>query len=432
LKSEFFEGWTPDSIVKTRESCLLEIIVKKWTIPPVPPLCGAADIKLVLFTWEVSMQNNSDRALFANQLRGLAVIAVIIVHWCGVYWYARETVASYIHAPLAEGPSSRMIQWLTIPTFNYGPFGVSIFFLISGFVIPFSLARLSPGKFFVARLLRIYPTYIVATMIMLGLVYLSSVYWGQEFSMPLGRLLANLVLLQGNFGSPTIDLVNWTLSIEIKFYIVAALLYHSIRSGNAYPIFLFSAAVLAGTQAFPQLLGGIHASAELVDSLKTELMCVIFMFVGTGFYHHYTGTYNGRQLVQYAAVLLILFMLCWPHTSWVNQIPDVPQNYLYGLAVFSISYIGRRYFRPFAPVDILANISYSVYVLHSIIGYLSIRILMDRGFTYPVSGLITLGFVLVLAYGLHVLVERPTMHLGKRIFSKKKPVVKTEVVASLS
>jgi peptidoglycan/LPS O-acetylase OafA/YrhL len=377
------------------------------------------------------MQKNTDRALFANQLRGLAVVAVIIVHWCGVYWYARETVASYIHAPLVEGPSSRMIQWLTIPTFNYGPFGVSIFFLISGFVIPFSLARLAPGKFLIARFLRIYPTYIAASLIMLGLVYLSSVYWGKEFSMPLDRFVENLLLLQGNFGSPTIDLVNWTLSIEIKFYIVATLLYRSVRTGNAYPIFLFSAAVLAATQAFPNWLGQMNASAELMDSLKTELMCVIFMFVGTGFYHHYTGTYTTRQLVQYAAILVILFMMCWQHTSWVNQIPDVPQNYLYGLILFSVSYAFRRFFRPIPPIDFLANISYSVYVLHSIIGYLSIRILMDQGVIYPIAGLITLVFVLVLAYALHVLVEKPTMHLGKRL-SGNKPLIDRKVTVGAS
>lgn len=365
------------------------------------------------------MKKNSDRALFANQLRGLAVVAVIIVHWCGIYWYARETVASYIHAPLAEGGPSSMLHWLTIPTFNYGPFGVSIFFLISGFVIPFSLARLAPGQFLIARLLRIYPTYIAASLLMLVIVYLSSRYWGQEFSMPTGRLLANLLLLQGNFGSPTIDLVNWTLSIEIKFYIVATLLYQSIRNGNAYPIFLFSVAVLAGTAAFPQLLAGMTVSPELVDSLKTELMCVIFMFIGTGFYHHYTGTYTTRQLVQYAAILLVVFMLCWPNTSWVNQIPNVPQNYIYGLVLFSVSYVFRRYFRPIAPLDFLANISYSIYVLHSIIGYASIRFLMDKGLSFPVSGLLTLIFVLCLAYALHRLVERPTMHLGKNIFKVK-------------
>lgn len=241
------------------------------------------------------MQHASDRALFANQLRGVAVIAVLIVHWCGVYWFSRDVVASYIHAPVVEGPSSSMIYWLTIPTFNYGPFGVSIFFLISGFVIPFSLNRLEPAKFLVARFLRIYPTYIVASLIMLGLVYLSSRYWGQAFAMPWDRLIANLLLLQGNAHYPSIDMVNWTLAIEIKFYIIAALLYRSIKAGNTLPIILFAVAVLAACEALPGLLAGWDLRPGLVDSLKTELMCVIFMFIGTGFYHHYTGTYTLRK-----------------------------------------------------------------------------------------------------------------------------------------
>lgn len=365
------------------------------------------------------MQQASDRALFANQLRGLAIVAVIIVHWCGIYWFARDTVAAYIHAPVVEGPSSSMINFLTIPTFNYGPFGVAVFFLISGFVIPFSLNRLAPGQFLVARFLRIYPTYIVGSLVMLGLVYLSSRYWGQAFSMPLDRLLANLMLIQGNVAQPTIDLVNWTLSIEIKFYILAALMYRAIKTGNAYPIFLFAAAVLGVSEASAAVAGITHIPLGLIESLKTELMCVIFMFIGTGFYHHYTGTYTTRQLATYSTILMILFLLCWPHTVWLAQVPSVPQNYVYGFIVFTVSYLLRGYFRPFAPLDFIANISYSIYVLHSIIGYLSIRILMDQGLSFPVSGLLTLIFVLALSYLLHRLVEIPTMHLGKHLFSKK-------------
>jgi len=365
------------------------------------------------------MQHASDRALFANQLRGVAVIAVLIVHWCGVYWFARDTVASYVHAPALEGTPPSMIFWLTPPTFNYGPFGVSLFFLISGFVIPFSLNRLAPGPFLIARLLRIYPTYIVASLIMLTLVYLSSRYWGQAFSMPLDRLLANLLLIQDNLSSPSIDLVNWTLSIEIKFYLIAALLHRSIKAGNSHPIFLFSVLVLAACEALPHLANRGSIPIGLIESLETELMCVIFMFIGTGFYHHYTGTYTTRQLATYIAILLTVFLVCWPHTQWLPQIPNIPQNYVYGLVVFTVSYRLRRHFRPIAPLDFIANISYSFYVLHSIIGYLSMRILMDQGLSYPAAGLVALVLVLVLAYGLHRFVEVPTMHWGKRLFRQK-------------
>lgn len=365
------------------------------------------------------MQKDSDKAIFANQLRGLAVVAVIIVHWCGIFWGAREVVASYIHAPVLEGPSSSMIYWLTLPTFNYGPFGVAVFYLISGFVIPFSLARSAPLKFLVARAFRIYPTYIAASFIMLGLVYLSSVYWGQDFTMQVNKFLWNLLLVQNNVGVGSIDLVNGTLSVEIKFYILAALMYGAIKSGNSYPIILFSLATLAACQLLPGGVAGFGMPAYLVDSLQTEFLCVIFMFIGTGFYHHYTGTYSSKQLVAYASILLLIFLLCWPHTSWANQIPSSPQNYVYGLIVFGVSYTMRRYFRPIAPLDFMAKISYSVYVLHSIIGYLSLRILLDKGFTFPVSGLITLIFVLCLSYALHRLVEVPTMHMGKKLFKSK-------------
>lgn len=347
------------------------------------------------------------------------MVAVIMVHWCGIYWGAREAVASYIHAPVLEGPPSSMSKWLDIPTFNYGPFGVSIFFLISGFVIPFSLARTAPLKFLVARFLRIYPTYIVASFTMLLLVYLSSRYWGQSYTLSLTNLLANLTLVQENLSMPSIDLVNWTLSIEIKFYLMAALLYLAIRKGNPLPIIFYAVLVLAFCSV-PTSLWPIGLTSVIsIDSLKTELMYTVFMFVGTGFYHHYTGDHSGKQLFQYSAVLLVIFLLCWPRTSWVGPISDVPQNYMYGLLTFSISYLFRDKFRPIWPLDFLANISYSVYVLHSIIGYLSIRILMDQGCTFPVAGLLTLIFVLALAYGLHVLVERPTMHMGKNLFKTK-------------
>jgi len=363
------------------------------------------------------MPPSSDRALFANQLRAIAIIAVIITHWCGVFWYSRDVVAQYIHAPALEGPPSSVIQWLTIPSFNYGPFGVAIFFMISGFVIPFSLARLTPKNFLIARALRIYPTYIVASVIMLGLSYLSSRYWNQPFKISTHTLLANLALINGDLYRPSIDLVNWTLSVEIKFYILAAILYKSIRSGNLNACLLASIMILAFCQWQAVIFDFLNISLPSfsVEGFKAELICVIFMFTGTVFYHHYTGAKSTKELAAQSSMFLILFFLCWPTTSWAPQLHDVAQNYLYGAAVFATSYALRRYFRPFQPIDFIANISYPIYALHSIIGYLTIRILMDMGCRFPVAGLLTLTFVVGLAYTLHRLVEKPTMHLGKRI-----------------
>ena len=43
---------------------------------------------------------------------------------------------------------------------NWGPFGVALFFVISGFVIPFSFETYGRLDFIVARFFRIYPTYL--------------------------------------------------------------------------------------------------------------------------------------------------------------------------------------------------------------------------------------------------------------------------------
>jgi peptidoglycan/LPS O-acetylase OafA/YrhL len=80
---------------------------------------------------------------FANTLRGIAAVAVVISHYFGVFWSDREADASLIKSPalpLDLYPVPEFFKWVhPIAMLNWGAFGVALFFLISGFVIPFSL-----------------------------------------------------------------------------------------------------------------------------------------------------------------------------------------------------------------------------------------------------------------------------------------------------
>jgi peptidoglycan/LPS O-acetylase OafA/YrhL len=252
---------------------------------------------------------------------------------------------------------------------------------------------------------------------MLLLVFLSSRYWNVPLQVSPTIFAYNLGLINGNFFVPSIDLVNWTLAIEVKFYLLCALMYSSIKSGRITHYIGAAVVILAFCEWQQPLFAhfGLATPSFSYDALKTELMCIIFMLIGTCFYHHYIGNKTTRELVVGAASLFVLFILCWPHTSWLGQIPTVAQNYFYALVLFSLAYGFRRYARPFAPLDFVANISYSIYVLHSIIGYLTIRILMDLKLSFPASLLGTIVFVFALSYALHKLVEMPTMRLGKRV-----------------
>lgn len=373
------------------------------------------------------MKPQSDRAIFANQLRGLAVLAVMIVHWCGVFWYERELVATYIFADPVSGPPSRIMEWLSIPTVNYGPLGVSVFFLISGFVIPFSLARNSPLRFLASRAFRIYPTYFAGTALLLLSTWLSSRYWGKEFSVDPFRLLTNLGLVYGNLGQTSIDLVNWSLSIEIKFYIIAALLYKQIREGSLSFLAMYAVLILAFCEWHPASKDVIafDSFSIYLGSIKTELICVIYMMIGTGFYHHFVGNARTSNLIVFAISMFLLFALAISHSEWTSIYSTVTQNYLYGLIIFSTAYCFRSKFRPFLPLDFLAKVSYPLYIVHSITGYAIIRALMSIGLEYYVALPVAFGLVIGMAYLLHVTVESKTMHLWKR----KKRTEDSEAIA---
>lgn len=338
-----------------------------------------------------------NKIIFADQLRVLACFSVLLVHWAGIYWVARDTVARSIFAPPLTGPDAGVFGLLHISPINFGPFGVALFFLISGFVIPFSLANAHPLRFLLARALRIYPTYIVCLMAGLFFTYLSAAYWGGDFGWPVKTVLENMSLYKG-IGTDSIDLVNWSLAVELKFYLAAALLSWWIRSARVLPVLALCACI------------GLFARW-----ISADFVYLPFMFIGTMFSYHLRSKISHVQLLAASAVLFVLFVAGQAQSVLKEQVPEVPVNYLYALAVFSLAYALRERFRPIKPVDWLASISYPVYAVHSITGYASIRFLADQGMSYYLALAVTTVFVGLLAYVIHRGVELPTMALGKKV-----------------
>lgn len=120
-----------------------------------------------------NMQSNQNagKIPFANILRGIAVLSVLIAHYIGVFGSIKGAYGGFSELPGRPYPAFLDVL-LVIPDLNYGPLGVALFFLVSGFVIPFSVTSLYGQKgwrlsFFLARFLRLWPTYFVGLMITL-------------------------------------------------------------------------------------------------------------------------------------------------------------------------------------------------------------------------------------------------------------------------
>ena len=208
----------------------------------------------------------------------------MLVHYATVVHYFRRDISWVVAAPPITGPISPVALWVYPPWLDLGKFGVGTFFLISGFVIPFSLRRSGAGAFLLARALRIYPTFWAALLIEAATILASGRYWHRPPAYGIGAYLVNGLLIETPLGRPTVDWVSWTLSIEVKFYLLAAILRTTLLRGRVWPLLTVAAGALLLNLL--QARGAIRLPPDLVS----EAMYLGFIPIGTLFHHHHEGT----------------------------------------------------------------------------------------------------------------------------------------------
>lgn len=152
-----------------------------------------------------SRHKESARLIEVDALRGIASVLVMLFHYTAKYeeLYGHET-------PLAFN-------------FQWGHYGVNLFFMISGFVIFLTLHRIDrPLDFIVSRVSRLFPAFWAAVIITFLLVH-----WLELPEKTVGVSTAglNLFMIHGLFHIPHVDNVYWTLQIELIFYAMALALY---------------------------------------------------------------------------------------------------------------------------------------------------------------------------------------------------------------
>ena len=142
-------------------------------------------------------KTGESRIWFAQMLRGVAVLCVVFWHFGEVFWKDNAYVCHQVHLPPLELTSRPfylgLIGWLGHNRIEIGEFGVALFFLISGFVIPFSLLKVGNWKFFIRRCFRIYPTYLLGLSFTCAVLLFTSQYTGIPTGLTLGGFLCNAI-----------------------------------------------------------------------------------------------------------------------------------------------------------------------------------------------------------------------------------------------
>lgn len=306
--------------------------------------------------------------------------------------------------------------------FHQGYIGVSIFFVLSGFLIEHRYAdaccrrtNWSWGRYAQQRFARIFPLYTLLLFMTIGVNAMT----GHPMSLRL--ILLNLSLLKGFFEKAAFSGIpqSWSLTVEICFYAVAPFLFvHLPRWGLARVSAGLVCLGLIGWVMARQLNEAAHG---FLGSAPFVLFYTFFgrafdFLVGMWLARHWHQNQLPRR--RWTTVFgLISIVVC---VSWQMGLPTlttnpiclagselVCYNYLLPLGIGALllelidqpSFIQRLLSQPI--MQALGRSSYAFYLIHT--GVLS-RGLQKLGITE--SGFL-FGWLLILAYLLYRLVEKP-------------------------
>jgi peptidoglycan/LPS O-acetylase OafA/YrhL len=353
-----------------------------------------------------------------------------------------------------------------------GLFGVFVFFLVSGYIVPASLERKgSVRTFWVSRLFRLFPLFIVAVAAVFVLHGTGLTGLRDTNAHPTQYVLAHLFMLSDLLGGVNIINVLWTLSYEMVFYLLLTALFTvgihkrsgwyalalaagALLLGGVLPRMLVDRSAFGGTRTalvadiavmgglafavaghrFSRTLGALLAGATgLTLVLINEraqpyegLTILALMFTGTLLYRAERGQVNRRLAWLIALVVFACTMAAgaWHiggggHSAVVMiQERRWVVSLILAMLLFGLGLVLRKLPVP-AALAWLGLVSYSIYLLHPLLVDIYTQLSWTKGH-HPLLeqfGL-AIGFLAVLLACCAVtyyLVEAPMQRLGRRL-----------------
>ena len=410
------------------------------TEPPQPPPLTAA-----------AAAGTGSRLAWLDVLRGLAALAVVFNHF-GYF--------------LPPGVKTPVYQWI-----NPGDYGVFVFFLISGYIVPASLERKgSVRTFWVSRLFRLYPLYLLAVAIAVTLYMMHVGGLRGEGADPETSILSQTLMMSNVLAGQNVPNVVWSLSYEMIFYLLLTALFMArvhqrssryalafavvaVAFGGLLPqayftnnlwsprvialiadlVVLTGLAVAVAMRGMPRLVGAVLAAMVGLTLLAFNgtwllpweaLSILALMFTGTMLYRAEQGQYPWRKAIPIAVAVLGMAITAglWHHIGGYGQPSFIwERDYFMSLFLAGVTFaIGLALRHVAWPrfLTWLGLISYSVYLLHPALIEVYRYLPWTAHHTFWIQLLIDalfLATLIALCSATYLLVERPMQNVGRRL-----------------
>lgn len=363
-------------------------------------------------TKQPNVNKKSTRLSFADGLRGIAALWVVFFHL---------SEGHHIDAVRQQIPTI-----LTKLLFDWGHLGVAIFFVLSGFVMALTAHNAhfnakNALRFVTRRLTRLAPPYYFAITFTLLLMLVKSKALHVPFNLPSSEsMLQHLFFMQGIFNTPHINVIFWTLCIEVQFYIAFALLLW---------------------------LADYLEQDKKLNYARNKIIISIFCLSLLWPLDIITNTIWSGGFIGFWYSFLLGVIVCW---AWLNKGLSRNELLVIGfclcLAVLIIGIVKQNDFALVAAMTAglillagvtekmhiwlnwpwlqwLGLVSYSLYLLHNPITGASFNIaekLVGKGFGAEIlASAFTLIICLVAAYLSFLIIERPSIRWSHHFKIKK-------------
>lgn len=370
---------------------------------------------------------------FVIFLRGGGAIVVLLSHLLMMFWsggvggiWPFLTTTNSPFGLRAINPA----DFIARLHLNAGNIGVAFFFLITGFLLSGSIRKIkTPGKFLLLKCLHIYPVYIVEFTVTFIFIWLYTNHVGIDFPYSFGDWLSQVTLIRAFLWQPSIDGLSWTLVADVELYLLFTAMIAVKRISAKDCTFvggmLTLVTVVCGINMSRLLGNGMYTLFYLCSYITTAVFCLTYMLIGFIISEYENENIDLWQLIGSEIILYICFIFsCYANNSFDDSVAyQTVCGYSFSLLIFVICYMlyktghCKRLFAN-ALIGKVAKISYSLYILHGLNGYIIETFLFSKGINNYLNFFLTVTAVTVLSVFMYYCCEKPFGKLYREVYKK--------------
>ncbi len=315
-----------------------------------------------------------------TELRGMAALMVMIFHFVCV-------------------SNNFLLSESLIHLFDFAKHGVQMFFVISGYILTSSMVSGNYKienifTFLLKRLIRIEPPYIISLIFILVLLTLKSCLADLPLHLyfNFSQVLLHLGYLIPFSDYPWLNIVYWTLAIEFQFYIFLAFIFPltNVSSKLRFLVLLILSIIFYLNSYVPEL--------EILFWLPIFISGICLAFLSSG---------TKKDLKLILLIIGLDFIIFDSMKLEIGIIVIITQLFIVSCKPMNNIIFYR-----------LGQISYSIYLIHTIIGFtlINLAIRYSQNSLFRIVAFVVIFLVTILAsLYFNKFFEKPFQKLSSRI-----------------